>query len=354
VTATRRVANQLQSLVTGSSTRGEPLYVAADQEGGAVQVLSGSGFSRIPKAIDQGSLAASTLRARARTWGSQLRRAGVNLNLAPVLGTVTRSFAPHNKPIGFYGREYGHTPSQVAIKGNAFAAGMRAAHTQVVPKHFPGLGRVHNNTDTSSGVRDTVTGQHSASLEPFETAIKDKSTFMMVSTAFYNKIDSQHPAAFSRTVVTSLLREQLGFHGVVIIDDLGQAKQVAAVSAGQRAVKFVQAGGDIVLTVKPSTVPAMTHALIERAGKVPAFKKKVNQAALRVLRAKHEVGLDPQAGGGCTSKPYPDVTTSNAFCGDIAWLKDQHITSGYTSGRFHPAASISRQAVAAFLYRLST
>jgi hypothetical protein len=95
-----------------------------------------------------------------------------------------------------------------------------------------------------------------------------------------------------------MLRSKLGFHGVVISDDLGAAKQVSAYSPGQRAVKFVQAGGDMVLTVKPSTVPAMTRALVARARKVPAFKKKTDNAALKVLQAKHAAGLDPHQAGG--------------------------------------------------------
>jgi beta-N-acetylhexosaminidase len=354
VAATRRVTNELQSLVSATSTRREPLYVATDQEGGDVQVLQGSGFSRMPKAIDQGGLAASTLKARAKTWAGQLRQAGVNLNLAPVMGTVSASFAPKNKPIGFYGREYGHTPHQVAIKGTAFANGMRAAHLQVAIKHFPGLGRVRNNTDTSSGVRDRVTGRHSTYLDPFKTGIKAGATFVMVSTAYYDKIDARHPAAFSPAIVTGLLRGDLGFGGVVISDDLGAAKQVSAYPPGQRAVDFVKAGGDMILTVKPSTVPAMTHALVARAQKLPGFKSKINKAALRVLEAKHQAGLDPRSGGGCSSKPYPDVATSSAFCGDIAWLKAQHVTGGYGDGGFHPAASVSRQATAAFLHRLAT
>jgi beta-N-acetylhexosaminidase len=272
-----------------------PLYVATDQEGGYVQVLRGPGFSRIPTALTQGTWSARTVKARARTWGNQLRRAGVSLNLAPVMDTVSRSFAPSNRPIGYYEREFGHTPHRVLMKGTAFANGMRAAGLQVAIKHFPGLGRVRGNTDVSSGVTDRVTRRHSGSIRPFRVGVRAGAHFVMVGTAEYAKIDKGTPAAFSHTIVTGMLRHDLGFDGVVISDDLGQAKQVQQWSPGRRAVKFIRAGGDMVLTVRPSTVAPMAHALIRRAEHVPAFRSKVDHAALRVLRAKNQADLEATA-----------------------------------------------------------
>jgi beta-N-acetylhexosaminidase len=113
----------------------------------------------------------------------------------------------------------------------------------------------------------------------------------MISTAAYARIDPGVPAAFSPRIVTGLLRGRLGFRGVVISDDLGQAAQVADVSIGQRAVRFVQAGGDIVLTVNATQAAAMTSALLARAKRDPAFRQLVDFAALRVLREKAALGL---------------------------------------------------------------
>ncbi|HEX6447827.1 MAG TPA: glycoside hydrolase family 3 N-terminal domain-containing protein [Streptosporangiales bacterium] len=160
VTATRRITDGLQALATGSATAGVPLFVATDQEGGNVQVLQGTGFSRMPTALVQGTESTGTLRANARTWGGQLRSAEVDLNLAPVLDTVTQAFAPSNPPIGKYDREYGYTPSTVASHGVAFAQGMLDAGVAVTGKHFPGLGRVTANTDTSSARRRRVAAVH--------------------------------------------------------------------------------------------------------------------------------------------------------------------------------------------------
>lgn len=266
------------------------LFVATDQEGGLVQRLKGTGFAAMPSAVQQGRLTPAALRARATTWGGQLKQAGVNLDLAPVLDTVPAGFGS-NPPIGDLQREYGRTPAAVTSHGLAFAAGLRAGGVLATVKHFPGLGRVHGNTDTTSGVADTVTTATDRYLAPFKAAIAARVPFVMISTATYTKLDPTHPAAFSSKIITYLLRGTLGFGGVVISDDLGQAKQVAAWSVGERAVDFIAAGGDIVLTVDATQAPTMAFAIISRAQRDPAFRKQVDAAALRVLEAKAAAGL---------------------------------------------------------------
>jgi beta-N-acetylhexosaminidase len=113
----------------------------------------------------------------------------------------------------------------------------------------------------------------------------------MPSTAYYSRIDPRHPAAFSATVLQGLVRRQLGFRGVIVSDDLGSAKQVARWTPGQRAVSFIDAGGDLVLTVDASVIPAMVRAVTARMASSPAFARKVDAAALRVLTAKQRMGL---------------------------------------------------------------
>jgi beta-N-acetylhexosaminidase len=158
-------------------------------------------------------------------------------------------------------------------------------------KHFPGLGRVRANPDVSAGVTDRVTGRHDAYLTPFRRAIAGGAPSVMMSTAFYPRLDPRHPAAFSRFVISTVLRGDLGFRGVVISDDLGNARQVAAWPPGVRAVRFLGAGGDLVLTVNPATLPAMYHAVRDRAGRIPAFRARIHRAVMRVLELKGERGL---------------------------------------------------------------
>jgi beta-N-acetylhexosaminidase len=113
----------------------------------------------------------------------------------------------------------------------------------------------------------------------------------MVSTAIYSRIDPGVPAAFSRTIVTGMLRGDLAYRGVIISDDVGAAAQVSSVPVGRRAVRFVAAGGDVVLTVDASQAAQMAHALIARARHIPRFRALVNAAALTVLHAKQAAGL---------------------------------------------------------------
>jgi beta-N-acetylhexosaminidase len=287
--ATANLTAQLQVQATGAGTAGVPLLVSADQEGGAVQVLKGPGFSTIPSALTQGGEATATLQQQARTWGAQLRAAGVRVDLAPVADTVPAG--ANNPPIGNFDRQYGSNPTSVATHAGAFAAGMEQAGVIPTVKHFPGLGRVTANTDTSTGVTDTVTTRTDAFLTPFRYASRIGSPFVMMSTAIYTKIDASQPAAFSPTVIGSVLRGDLGFGGVVVSDDLGNARQVSGVAVGDRATRFIAAGGDLVLTVNPSTLPAMFTALVDRARTDAPFLARVDQSAQRILTAKQQLGL---------------------------------------------------------------
>jgi GH25 family lysozyme M1 (1,4-beta-N-acetylmuramidase) len=113
----------------------------------------------------------------------------------------------------------------------------------------------------------------------------------MMSTAYYSRIDPGNPAAFSSTIVTGMVRGDLGFDGVVISDDLGQAAQVRAWTPADRAIKFLNAGGDMVLTVDPAVLPAMYNAVLQKTTVDSAFKSRVDASALRVLTAKQNRGL---------------------------------------------------------------
>jgi beta-N-acetylhexosaminidase len=245
----------------------------------------------MPTALSQGTETDSKLTANARAWGLQVRLSGVDVNLAPVMDTVPAATASSNPPIGQFQREYGYTASVVADKGSAFLRGMRSADLATTAKHFPGLGHVTANTDTASGVKDTVTTSASGDITAFRAAITAGARMVMISSAIYTKIDATRPAAFSPTVITSLLRGTLGYSGLVISDDLGNAKQVQAYAAGTRAVDFIAAGGDIVLTVNPALVPTMVSAVTARAAANATFRAQVAAAVMRVLNAKAAEGL---------------------------------------------------------------
>jgi beta-N-acetylhexosaminidase len=290
----RQVTAADQSLASSAATARVRFFIAADQEGGEVQRLRGPGFLPIPSAVSQGELAPSALQREAAGWGRELKRAGVNLDLAPVMDVVPPGTARRNQPIGALMREFGSDPETVPSHGVAFIRGMRQAGVAATAKHFPGLGRVTGNTDLTAGVVDTVTAPGDPYLGSFQAAIDAGVPFVMVALASYPRIDPDHVAALSPRVMR-LLRKQMHFGGVIVSDDMGAAAAVAAISPAARATGFLAAGGDMIISVSLDAAAAMYTAVLSRMNHDPAFRSEADSAVMRVLTAKHAYGLLPCA-----------------------------------------------------------
>ena len=295
--AIRGVADAVQRQATRRNTAGVRFYVAANQEGGVIQSLAGPGFSAIPSVLQQGMLDPSTLRADARTWGNELTAAGVNFNFAPVMDVVPPGTDAQNQPIGALRREYGHDPKTAGSHGVAFLRGMKRAGVTTSAKHFPGLGRVQGNTDFAANVVDRVTTADDPYLESFAEAVNAGVPFVMVALATYQRIDPTGLAVFSPTVIGQMLRHDLHFDGVVLSDDLGATSAVASIPPRQRAVDFLEAGGDMVIAKTLEPALAMYAGVLDRATGDAAFRGVVDEAALRVLAAKQASGLLPCGAG---------------------------------------------------------
>ena len=293
VAALRSVSDAVQAEATLEATGGVRFFIAANQEGGRIQALHGPAFSVIPSAVVQGRLSPDALWAQAAQWGAELLAAGISFNFAPVADTVPAGTERKNAPIGALQREYGSNPARVGPEVAAFIAGMRAAGVATSAKHFPGLGRVVGNTDFTGGVVDTVTVRNDPYLEPFRAAVDAGVPFVMVSLATYTKLDPDHLAAFSPTIIDGILRGDLGFGGVVISDDLGAAKAVAGIAPADRALLFVRAGGDMIISATIDAAVEMADALDATSAADPALRERIDDAALRILRAKDAFGLLP-------------------------------------------------------------
>jgi beta-N-acetylhexosaminidase len=170
---------------------------------------------------------------------------------------------------------------------------MESAGVATTAKHSPGLGRVTGNTDFTAQVVDTTTTRDDPYLRSFRAAIRAGVPFVMVALATYTRIDPNHLAVFSPTVIRSMLRGDLGFRGVVVSDDLGAAVAVADIPPAQRALDFILAGGDLIVSKTAGPADEMAAALVSRASSDPSFKALVDQSALRVLAAKQAWGLLP-------------------------------------------------------------
>ena len=287
------VTRAVQSLASAQVTGGVRFFVAANQEGGEIQALQGPGFAAMPSAVAQGLLPPAELRGLARTWGEQLRAAGVNLNFAPVMDVVPAADTSQNAPIGQLMREFGPTPAVVARHGVAFIRGMTQAGEATTAKHFPGLGRVQGNTDFTADVIDTVTTPDDPYLQTFQRAIDAGVPLVMVALATYTRIDPRHLAVFSPVVMRTMLRGRMHFGGVIVSDDLGAAQAVASVPPGSRAVQFIAAGGDLVTSKYVGPAEAMARAVLARGIASPGFRDQVDSAAAQVLAVKQRFGLLP-------------------------------------------------------------
>ena len=289
--AIKAVADAVQALATAETTASVRFFVAANQEGGIIQSLKGPGFSTIPSALDQSAIDPAALQTSAALWGRELASAGVNLNFAPVLDVVPPGTDAQNEPIGALRRGYGHDPATVSVHAIAFMRGMNDAGIATTGKHFPGLGRVTGNTDFTAAVVDDVTTTTDPYLAPFRDAIGAGVPMVMVALAKYQKIDPTTLAVFSTPVMRNLLRDSLNFTGVVVSDDLGATAAVANIAPADRAINFLLAGGDLIISKTIAPANAMAAAISARASGGGAFKTRVDDAALRVLRSKVARGL---------------------------------------------------------------
>jgi beta-N-acetylhexosaminidase len=284
------MASQVQDL-TGA-TAGVKFLVAANQEGGEIQPLKGPGFETIPTALSQGSMKPQSLQSAAKTWGEELKQAGVNLNLAPVMDVVPAGTAAENAPLGALDREFGDNPTTNGEHGAAFIRGMTQAGVATTAKHFPGLGRVRGNTDFTANVVDNKTTADDPYFKSYQAAIDAGVPFVMVALATYTRIDPDHLAVFS-TRIMDILRDRLHFTGPIMSDDLGEAAAVANMAPGTRAIDFLQAGGDMITSQTVPSADAMAQAVLRRAEADAAFRADVSTAVMKILAVKQSYGLLP-------------------------------------------------------------
>lgn len=283
----REATEMLQSYADGPTR----VLVATDQEGGQVQHLQGPGFETMPSEVTQGMMTLANLQAASRGWGEQLHMAGVHVDLAPCVDTVTIDRAS-NAPVGALDRDYGLDAAGNAQHAAAFVEGLRAAGVGAAAKHFPGLGAVTGNTDfTTDGIVDTTTTRNGPEVQAFAQAIRAAEPGMvMISLATYTAIDPDEPAAFSPTVIDGMLRGDIGYGGVVISDSLS-ASAVSAIAPAELGVRLVQAGGDLACVNDPAFTQPILDGLRARARGDAAFAERVTQSARRVVALKLALGL---------------------------------------------------------------
>lgn len=292
--------SQLAALISSlESALERRLLVATDHEGGRV-VMLGRGTTIFPDNLAVGMVGEETFAHRqGLIEGRELRRLGIDLNLAPVLDVLTERYSPN---IGI--RAYGKDPALVARHGAARIRGMAKGGLAACAKHFPGKG--HSPLDAHLAlptIESTWAEMHAVHLVPFLAAIAADVACVMTSHPVYPNLDpSGVPATFSRLLVTDYLRGEVGFRGVIVSDDLEMGAVAQTCAVGEAAVRAAAAGHDLLLVCHTARAQrAATAALVEacRDGTFPAGE--LGAAAERVRRLRESRG--PRFANG---PPTPD------------------------------------------------
>lgn len=262
-----------------------PLLVATDQEGGWVRHIKGAASST-PGNL---SLGASGLPAdawkTAALLGAELRQMGINMNFAPSVDLYTNPDADVIGP-----RSFSQDPVQAGVLGMAFFRGLESQGVIATAKHFPGHG---NTSDDSHGRLPILTDDRSLletrELVPYKMLIAEGvGAIMSGHIAFPAVSGNDLPASLSPELLNGLLRQDLGFRGVVLTDDLYmEGARPAGWTIAQAAVQALEAGNDLLLISKPETAQRDAWSqLVARAQADPAFLASLRTAARRVIELK--------------------------------------------------------------------
>lgn len=262
-----------------------PLLVATDQEGGWVRHIKGSATST------PGNLSLGSSGLPADAWktaallGAELRQMGINMNFAPSVDLYTNPDADVIGP-----RSFSQDPLQAGVLGMAFFRGLASQGVIATAKHFPG----HGNTADDSHGRLPILTDDRATLEtrelvPYKMLIAEGlGAIMSGHIAFPTVSGNNLPASLSPELINGLLRQDLGFQGVVLTDDLYmEGARPAGWTIARAAVQALEAGNDLLLISKPESAQRDAwDLLVARAQGDPAFLASLRTAARRVIELK--------------------------------------------------------------------
>jgi beta-N-acetylhexosaminidase len=292
------LAAQIAAADTGAPAGGPPLMMA-DEEGGGVQRLSGLVTSfPYPRQI-AATMTTQQTQALGQSVGQQMKAAGVTVDLAPVVDIDGGAGPSATDADG--SRSFGANAATASQYGVAFAYGLEQGGVTPVLKHFPGLGDATGNTDDGPAATQPIASLKASGLLPFQAGIASGVPAVMVANATVPGL-STVPASLSSAVIQGLLRQTLGFTGLVMTDSLSAgAISQAGYSLPQAAVDAIEAGADQILfgstltaadaaMLTPSAVLTTTNQIVDAivaANKSGALSTNtLNAAVAQVLQLK--------------------------------------------------------------------
>ncbi|UBU14747.1 beta-N-acetylhexosaminidase [Nonomuraea gerenzanensis] len=287
-----RSAGQVVGLTNGMqrASKRVPLLIGTDQENGLVSRMSAL-MTDFPGAAEIGATRDTGLsREVAEATGTELRSLGVNLDFAPVADVNVN---PRNPVIGR--RAFGDDPQKVARMVAAAVKGFGDAKIAATAKHFPGHG--DTSVDSHTGlpvIKHTKAQWERLDAPPFKAAIEAGVDAVMSAHIVFPKLDpSGDPATLSKPILTGLLREKLGFKGVVSTDALNMAGVRMKYNDGEIAVRAVLAGADLLLM--PNDLPRAYGAVLAAVKSGRISKERLDQSVTRLLTLKQNRGLLTEA-----------------------------------------------------------
>ena len=263
-----------------------PLFVSVDQEGGMVNRLT-EGVTVFPGAMGVAAAGRTgDAAAVGRMTALELRALGINVNHAPVLDVNTD---PANPIIGV--RAFADDPDEVARLGAAYVAAAQEAGVLVTPKHFPGHGAtpVDSHLDLPRVSKDRPRLREE-DIEPFAAAFAAGAGGLLTAHIVYPALDTDLPATLSPAVVTTLLRDELGFGGVVFTDSMDMKAISARWGRGPAAVKALGAGADVVMACGAGETQWASIEAVRRAaeeGTVDAGTLRRSAARIEDAKARY-------------------------------------------------------------------
>ena len=267
---------------------GIPLFTGVDEEGGQIVRVAANDAFNVTRFRPMGEIAASgntdEIYNAGNAIGAYLNDLGFNVDFAPVADVITN---PANTVIG--NRSFGDDKDRVSDMAKAFAQGLNANDVLAVYKHFPGHGGTE--ADTHEGYAYTMRTKEElleTELVPFRKAIEDGIGMIMVAHVSLPALTGDDtPATLSTEIVTDLLRDEMGFGGVIITDALNMGAIANTYTAGESAVFALQAGCDMLLM--PSDFKTAYQAVLSAVRDGTLSESQIDRSVLRILDLKQRL-----------------------------------------------------------------
>lgn len=260
------------------------VFIGADEEGGSVSRVANN--LRLPEKQPAPSKIKTPEKAyeSALAIGGYLSEYGINVDFAPVADVRTDI-----KGANLSERSYGSDPDEVSGMVARFVEGLHESGVIPVLKHFPGLGAVTGNTHLESGISERTLKQwRKVDFKPFAAGIQAGAEMVMISHQVAVKVDPDHPASLSRKVIR-LLRNELGFEGVIITDALRMAAVHDQYGSGEACIRAIKAGADILLL--PANFSVAYERVMKAVEEGRLTEKRIDESVLRILLLKEKYGL---------------------------------------------------------------